>query len=161
MADSALARIVSAGGPGAKLKAPAPDRSYRNAREFEATLDDVGGEGQPGMFRLQRPYIRIGADSEFRPRADDALHGLVLIVGPESGEIEVRDTTGTERLMVWDEACFYERLMTVLLKRPTRAGDEVTIRVTDGVPDYARCRRPVEPPEEISLKVVGYMTLPE
>jgi hypothetical protein len=160
LADLGLAEIADAGGPGTALRAPAPSPNYRGAHEVAADLAEVRGEGRMGRFRLQRPYVHIAEGSAVRRRFDETLHGLALIIGPESGEVEIDDGGGAQRRMVFDEASHYERLTTIMLKRPVPPGREVTIRLTETVPDYSITRRPTEPPAERSLKLFSYLVSP-
>ncbi len=160
MADRALAEIADAGGPGTTLRASAPSPDYRGAREVAASIAEVDGDAQMGRFRLQLPYVRIAGGSAVRRRFDETLHGLALIIGPESGEVEISAAGEAQRKMAFDEAGHYERLGAMLLKRPVPPGVEVTIRSTETVPDYSISRRPMEPPAERSLKLFGYLVSP-
>jgi hypothetical protein len=157
MADLALAEIADAGGPGTTLQASAPSPNYRGAREVGANIAEARGDARMGRFRLQRRYVRITDGSAIRRRFDETLHGLALIIGPESGEIEIAAGGDVQRRMVFDEASHYERLGTIMLKRPVPPGVEVTIGPTGTVPDYSISRRPMEPPPERSLKLFSYL----
>lgn len=160
MADLGLAEIADAGSPGTTLRAPAPSPNYRGAHEVAVDLAEARGEARMGRFRLQRPYVRIAEGSAVRRRFDETLHGLALIIGPESGEVEIDDGGGAQRKMAFDEAAHYERLGTVMLKRPVSPGTEVNIRLTEAIPDYSISRRPMEPPPERSLKLFSYLVSP-
>jgi hypothetical protein len=160
MADLALAEISGAGGPGTTLRAPAPSPNYRGAGEVAADIAEVCGDARMGRFRLQRPYVHVADGSEVRRRFDGTLHGLALIIGPESGEVEIAAPGDAQRKMAFDEASHYERLGTMLLKRPVPPGVEVTIRQTEAVPDYSISRRPMEPPPERCLKLFSYLVTP-
>jgi hypothetical protein len=160
MADLALAEITDAGGPGTTLRASAPSPNYRGAREVAANIAEVSGDARMGRFRLQRPYVRIADGSAVCRRFDGTLHGVALIIGPESGEVEITARGDAQRRMAFDEAGHYERLGTMLLKRPVPPGVEVTIRPTEAVPDYSISRRPMEPPPERSLKLFSYLVSP-
>jgi hypothetical protein len=160
MADRAFAEITAAGGPGTALRAQAPAPNYRGAGEVTANIAEVSGDARMGRFRLQRPYVRITDGSAVHRCFDETLHGLVLIIGPESGEVEVAARGDAQRSMAFDEGGHYERLGTMMLKRPVPPGVEVTIRQTAAVPDYSISRRPMEPPPERSLKLFSYLVSP-
>jgi lysophospholipase L1-like esterase len=145
-------------GPTEQPPAPTSD-GFRDAQVLPPAAEDADGLAEMRLFRLQRPYLELPAGSAIGRRFSDRVAGLVMVVGPESGELEVTDASGKQRLMTWDEWCHYERFQACLFERPCEAG-EVSIELTETVPDYARCRRPVEPPERLSAKVIGYMVLP-
>jgi hypothetical protein len=63
--------------------------------------------------------------------------------------------------MLFDDFCFYERFGTSLFKEPIPAGAEVSIRLTERVPDYTITRRPIDPPSDRRLKLFGYLVVPE
>ena len=140
-----------------------PDPSsneYRGAHVLAVVAEDAAGPARMCVLRLQRPYLEFPHGSSIRRRFEERLAGLVLLVGPDSGELEVVDRRGPQRLMIWDEYCHYERFTACLFERPCEAGGEVSIELTDTVPDYASCRRPMDPPERRTVKVIGYMVLP-
>ncbi len=160
MADRALAEIADAGGPGAALGGSSPSPNYRGAREVAANVAEVHGDARMDTFRLQRPYVRVADGSAVRRRFDETLHGLALVIGPESGEVEIAAAGDAQRKMAFDEAGYYERLGTMMLKRPVPPGVEVTIRPTETVPDYSISRRPIKLPPERSLKLFSYLVCP-
>jgi hypothetical protein len=144
---------------GEEMPDPVGD-DLRDAHAIPVGAEDAEGPAEMLLFRLQRPYLELPAASSIRRRFADRLAGLVLLVGPESGELEIVNRSGRQRLMTWDEYCFYERYTALVFDRPCELG-EVSIELTDTVPDYASCRRPVEPPEHRTAKVIGYLVLPE
>jgi hypothetical protein len=113
-----------------------------------------------GLFRLVQPYLRAEQGIAIRRRFEEPLVGLLVLAGPESGEVAVTDGDGEQRAMVWDTGCHYERLMTVVLDRRCPPGEEVAIELTGRVPDYESCQRPADPPDRRDLRIVGYMLLP-
>jgi hypothetical protein len=160
MADIALTRIADAGGPGAGLTAPPAVPSYRYAHQIAATLDDVSGSGEVELFRLHRPYLRIGRRARVRRSFDGALHGLAVVIGPESGEVEISAGGERQRKMVFDPSSHYERFGTVTLQNPVPPGIETTITLTETAPDHSITRHPIEPPSERSLQLFGYLIAP-
>jgi hypothetical protein len=160
LAGAALATIVESDGPGATLTAAAPIPSYRDAREVPASIDDVHGDADAGLFKLHLPYVSVGPGAELRRRFDCTLHGLALIIGPESGEVEVVAEGAAQRKMAFDASSNYERFAAMMLSRPVPAGIEATIRVTDTVPDYSITHRPMEPPASRRLKLFSYLVTP-
>jgi hypothetical protein len=156
--DTAIASIagrpVEAGEPPSELTC-----SHGDARFIPVSPEDAQGPAEMRQFRLQRPYLELPAADRIRRRFDDRLAGLVLVVGPDAGELEITDEGGTQRVMTWDDWCHYERFTACLFPRPTRPGSDVSIAVTDTVPDYDTCRIPMQPPACRTAKVIGYMTL--
>jgi hypothetical protein len=138
-----------------------PGADYSGAHLVPATAEDADGPADMRLFRLHQAYLEIRDGSAIRPHLAGRLAGLALIVGPDSGELEITDSAGAQRLMTWDEFCHYERFTAIAFERPCRTGDEISIGLTETVPDYARCRRPVHPPESRTAKVIGYLVLPE
>jgi hypothetical protein len=157
--DQALARVVAAD----VTEAPSPPSPGALARAHfvPAEAGDASGAGQMKRFRLVQPYLQVGPGKSLQRSVDGLLVGLVVLAGPESGELEVTDRSGSQRAMVWDSDCFYERYTTVEFERPCPPGSGVTVELTDTSPDYSSCRRPVDPPERRDLRVVGYMVRPE
>jgi hypothetical protein len=133
---------------------------YRHAHVLPVAADHGAGAAEMGLFRLQLPYLELPLGSRIRRRLTEQLAGLLMVVGPESGELEIADSAGRQRLMAWDEFCHYERFTACVFDRPCEAGGEFSIELTSTVPDYASCRRPVEAPERRTAKVLSYMVLP-
>jgi hypothetical protein len=156
--DSAIGRLAAV--PGHEPSGHPATASFSRAHVVPAAIGDAGGAGRMETFRLIVPYLKIDGESAIRRTFDGRLAGLVVLAGPQSGEIEVTDATGSQRALIWDEDCSYERYMTVELDRECPAGAEVAIALTQTAPDYSVCRRPVEAPEHRDLRVVGYMVLP-
>jgi hypothetical protein len=161
LACDGIVELAGVDGSGPTLMAPPTDPSYRAAATVPATAEDAGGDGRMTLFRLSRPVLEVATDAVIRRRFDAALHGLALAFGPECGEIEVSADGRTERRMLFDDFCFYERFGTSLFKEPIPAGAEVSIRLTERVPDYTITRRPIDPPSDRRLKLFGYLVVPE
>jgi hypothetical protein len=160
MADIAIGRIADAGGPGARLIAAPTVPSYRHARQVAASLEDAIGDAELALFRLQRPYLRIKPGSRVRRRLDESLHGLAVVLGPESGEVEISAGGESQCRMLFDPSSHYERFGTALLRNPVPPGVETTISLTETKPDYSISRGPIEPPPEQSLQLFGYLVAP-
>jgi hypothetical protein len=152
-----------AGDATATVQAGVPDPvgdDYRHAHVIPVAEGDADGPAELRLFRLQRQFLELGAGTAIRRRFSERLAGLVMLVGPESGELEISDGRGPQRLMAWDQFCSYERFTASVFDRPCNAGDEVSIELTGTVPDYSRSRHPIDPPERRLAKVMGYMVLP-
>ncbi len=161
LAGRAMTTIADASRPaGGPPPAAHAEGRFHRARLAKAGPGDAGGAGRAGRFRLTLPFLEVGPGEPIRVQPEGELHGLALLIGPESGEIEVDDGHGAQRVMAWDDTCFYERYGTVLFERPCPPGAAVEISLTGRSPDYASCRRPVDPPAQRSLRVVGYLELP-
>jgi hypothetical protein len=159
-----VARIFAA--PAGPRVQPLPlfPESFRRTRIVPATraLVREGTVCGAGRFRLQYPYLELDAAGELRFTPDGDLVGLLVIVGPKSGYIEVGSAGGIAEHLLWDEQCSYERLASVVFAPLVRAGTEVTIRLSERPVDYSRARQPVDPAGAMDkrLKVVGLMVRP-
>jgi len=160
-ADVALARIADAGGPGAESVPPPTVPNYRQAHSVDASLDDVSGDGEVRLFRLHRPYVRIARGSRVLRRFNETLHGLAVVIGPESGEIEISAGGARQSKMLFDPSSHYERFGTVLLRHPVPPGTDAAISLTETTPDYSITKRPMDPPPERSLQLFAYLVAPE
>jgi hypothetical protein len=142
------------------VAAPLRDDGFRRAR-IEAPSAALAGDGAfaEGRFRLVYPYIEIDRRGELRFAPRGELVGLLVVLGPHSGYIQV--TAGGEIVdyLLWDDDCSYERLGSVVLDPFAPAGSEVTIRVTDRPVDRSTAKRPVDAREAARprLKVAGLM----
>jgi GDSL-like Lipase/Acylhydrolase family len=135
------------------------DEDFRGAHVVPVAAEDATG-AEMRLFRLHRPYLELPPGPAIRRQFTNRVAGLVMVVGPEAGELEITDRRGSQRLMTWDEYCHYDRFTSCLFERPCEPGSDVSIELTDAVPDYARCRRPLDAPERRVAKVMGYMVLP-
>jgi hypothetical protein len=158
LTEAALASIQAERG-GQPAHPPGVD--YSGAHFVPVAAGECEGVAEMKLFRLHRPYLEVAAGSTIRPRIAGRLAGLALVVGPESGELEIADRAGSQRLMAWDEFCHYERFTAIAFERACPAGDEISIELTQTIPDYSRSREPVEPSERRTAKVIGYLVLPE
>jgi GDSL-like lipase/acylhydrolase family protein len=160
-ADRAIGSLTEAGSHEKARPGHALDHGFAGAHLLPAKPGDAAGPASMRLFRLHRPYLELAPGTLLQRRFDERLAGLAVLAGPESGEIRVTDSTGSQTAMVWDEDCHYERFMTVELDRDCPPGADVRVELTDRVPDYSSCRRPVEPPERRDLRVIGYLLLPD
>jgi hypothetical protein len=154
---NALAQIPAM--PPAAAVQPRSD-AFRRAR-IAAPEPALAG-GRPfteGRFRLVWPYLEIGRDGELRFTPEGELVGLLVVLGPHSGYIEVSAAGEAVDYLLWDDECSYERLGSVVLERFVPAGTEVTIRVIDRLVDYGSAKRPVDWGEAARprLKLAGLM----
>jgi hypothetical protein len=160
-ADEAIGRLAELDpSPGPIPATRALDGGFARAHIVRMDPADAGEAGSTGLFRMQRPYLEVPLGGEVRRTFDERLAGLVVLAGPQSGEIRVTHGTEVETAMIWDAACHYERFTTVEFDRMIPPGVEVGIELTETVPDYATCHRPLEPPERRNLRLIGYMLLP-
>jgi hypothetical protein len=135
--------------------------SFRQTRivAAEAGLVRDTARCREGRFRLVYPYLEIDAGNELHLTAEADLVGLLVIVGPDSGYIEVECPAGCSEYLLWDEHCSYDRLASVVFSPFVPAASRVTIGVSARTVDYSRARRPVDPARSVAkrLKVVGLM----
>ncbi|HEY4346155.1 MAG TPA: hypothetical protein VGM80_01095 [Gaiellaceae bacterium] len=76
---------------------------------------------------------------------DGDLVGMLTILGPHSGHIEVDDGHVSQEHLLWDEECSYERLGSVIFEPFPAARSDVRIRIVDRPVDYANARRSIDP----------------
>lgn len=140
--------------------APLRDDAFRSAR-IEAPSPALAGGGPfaEGRFRLVYPYLEIDCAGELRFTPKVELVGLLVVLGPHSGYIEVTASGETVEYLLWDDECSYERLGSVVLGPFAPAGSEVTIRVMDRPVDHSAARRPIDAGEaaRARLKLAGLM----
>jgi hypothetical protein len=153
----AVAQIQPGLRPAAK---PLRDDAFRRAR-IEAPSHALAGDGPfaEGRFRVLKPYIEIDRAGELRFTSEGELVGLLVVLGPHSGYIEVTAAGETVEYLLWDNECSYERLGSVVLGPFAPAGSEVTIRVADRQVDRSAAKRPIDAgeAERTRLKVAGLM----
>jgi hypothetical protein len=156
---NALAQIPAAARtPAVQLR----DDTYRRARIEPAEPALAGGSPYTeGRFRLVTPYLEIDRHGELRFTSASDLVGLLLVLGPHSGYIEVNSAGEAIEYLLWDDECSYERLGSVVLERFVPAGSEVTIRVIDRSVNHSAAKRPIDPSEAARprLKLAGLMVL--
>jgi hypothetical protein len=161
--DRALADLFGANGdlPAERRSGHPGGTDFSRARVQPAALEETGGRGSGQSFRLQVPYVQVGAGVSVRFRPSGELLGFVLLIGPDSGEIEVSWEGGREEILVFDEFSYYQRLSTVLLGKRIPAGAEVTIELTRRSVDRTGTVKPIEDPAAIepALRLIGYMAL--
>lgn len=157
--------LVAAAEPRARPRmGPLFAESFARTRVVPATPDVLRERDRyrKALFRFAYPYIEIDATNELRFTPDGDLVGLVVVVGPESGFIEVDGAGRSDQYLLWDDHCYYDRLGTVIFTPFHPAGTPVAIRLTDREVDYSTCRRPIAdvPAIEKRLKVIGLMVRP-
>ena len=140
------------------------DATFRGATVVAPTTEmfrDPGGCHER-RFRLVYRYLEIDSSNEllFVPTGD--LVGLLVIVGPDAGWIEVEAGGATGEYLVWDEHSSYDRLGSVILSPFPASGAEVSIRLSDRPVDYSQARRPIDPDRAANkrLKLAGLMVRP-
>lgn len=120
---------------------PEPELSFRDARLLP--VDPADG-GVPGRFRLMWPLGTLDRDSAVRRSFTGNLDGIVLVVGPGTGEIEVTDARGAQRVTTRDRWSHYDRYGVKLFSRRLEPG-EVTIAPTEN---------------GTTLRLIGYLEVP-
>jgi hypothetical protein len=158
-----LARVLATSRPSAEPE-PRYAESFRRTRIVPATPDLLrdGTAFRARRFRLAYPYLELGSANDLRYTPDGDLVGLLVIVGPDAGFIEVETPGRTAEYLLWDEHCSYDRLASVVFAPFVHAGTPVTIRLSPRPVDYSRARRPIAGAASIEkrLKVVGLMVRP-
>lgn len=134
---------------------------FSGARVQPAALEETGGRGSEQRFRLQVPYVQVGVGVPVHCRPSGELVGFIVLVGPDSGEIEVSWSGGRESILMFDEFSNHQRLSTVVLAKRIPAGADVLIELTDRPVDRTATIKPIEDPAAIepTLRLVGYMVL--
>ena len=104
-------------------------------------------------------YIEVGTDNSFKFQIKGELIGLMVIVGRDSGMVKISANDRTDKVMLWDKWCHYDRFSTVILSQKYNRPTNVEIKLTDEAIDYSSCRREIENPQQIvkKLKLVGIM----
>ena len=142
---------------------PVRDDAFRAARiEAPSSVLAGGGPFAEGRFRLVYPYLELERGREIRLTPGGELVGLLAVLGPHSGYIEVTAGVESGEYLLWDDECSYERLGSVILDPFAPAGCEVTIRVSDRAVDRSAAKRPVDAHEaaRTRLKLAGLMVRP-
>ncbi len=105
-------------------------------------------------------YIEIASDNSFQFKMKGELIGLMVIVGRDSGMIEFSADDRSQKVMLWDKWCHYDRFTTIILSKKYSQMTEVEIKTTDEAVDYSACRREITNAEQIvkKIKLVGIMT---
>jgi hypothetical protein len=157
---AALAELPEAPRP---ARVTSADAGYGSTRVVPATpaLAANGPVGE-ARFRLSYPYVEIDRRGLLRFRPDGELVGLLVIVGPHSGYIELASPAGRSEHLLWDEECSYERLGSVILEPFVPAGAEVTIRLSSRPVDESGAKRTIDPALAARklLKLVGLLVRP-
>lgn len=112
-----------------------------------------------GKFRLVLDFIQIDSHNEIVWKFDGDLVGMQLILGKESGVIEVVTPQATYTYALWDPDCYYDRVGSKIIYPFIPAHTPVRIRLTEQPIDYSVSRRPIENTEAIqkNLKVLSFM----
>lgn len=112
-----------------------------------------------GKFRLLMDYIQIDSHNELVCEFDGDLVGLWLIVGKESGVIELRTPNEVQEYTLWDTDCHYDRIMGEIFYPFVPAHTPLRIRLTEQPMDYTKLRHPIENAEAIqkNLKILSFL----
>ena len=156
--DDALAEVAAVPGP-AGAAPPAPEGNLRFARTTPVDPRDLHG-GTAGRWRVGWPTFEVSEGARLTRRLEGSIDGLAVVLGPESGELLVSDSGGDQRAMAWDPWCHYERFSVVPFPRRCAPGSEVSVSLTDTVPDYSSLRAPIDPPERRGVRVIAYLEAP-
>jgi hypothetical protein len=158
---AAIAEAVPAlGGPRRSAAAPLYAESFARTRVVPAARDHIVAPERARFdtFRFAYPFIEVDSCNELRGRFDGDLLGLLVVVGPDAGFIEVAAAGARREYQLWDEYCHYDRLSATIFAPFCPAGELVRIRLLEREVDYSRCRRP--PVADVlakRLKVIGFM----
>jgi lysophospholipase L1-like esterase len=152
-----LSRTAGPRGPSPALF---PD-SLRHGRVIDAdpALLQDPGDHERGVFRLACSYVEVDSRNQFRFRLGGDLVGLLVVIGPHSGYIELDVDGESTEYLLWDEHCTYERLSSVIFTPFAPGGAEVTIRQSEKpVPgNEARSGEQAAPAPRKRLKLIGLM----
>lgn len=104
-------------------------------------------------------YFELDSNNELEFEIEGKLIAILVIIGRESGIVELVTPSRTYEYCLWDEYCHYDRLDAQPIDRHFAAKTRVKLRLTDKPIDYSRCRRPIDNPEAIekSMKIVGLL----
>lgn len=86
-----------------------------------------GGEAIRGIFRLYYPYLEIGFDSKLQFSFDQELIGMMLVIGPHSGEISVEVNSSLHKYSLYDQWCDFERVKALIFNEPIPSGSDVRV----------------------------------
>jgi hypothetical protein len=126
--------------------APMHARDFSGATVIAARPEMVSGAGiETGRFRLQYPYLELAPANVIRfASPDQALLGLLLVLGPRSGAALI----GGVRHELRDRWCHFERLHAHVFRAEFPPGTPVEIAP---LPDDSRPTR---------LQLAGFLTRP-
>ncbi len=141
-----------------KPSAPLHPHHYQFTEIAPATPAMLAGNGpvEVGQFNKTYDFVQVGFENEFIVAGTGVLVGMVVVVGPDSGIVEVASPTLTQRHQLWDRWCHYDRLQTTLFWPQIAPGTPVSVRLIDAPVDYAGIQPP-PPASAKTLKVIGFM----
>lgn len=109
-----------------------PDH-LRNAEIVPAlpTMCDDANAALERRFKLAMPCLSLATGNRCSwGTVTGEIMGLLVVVGPESGVIEITIDGVITRVQLWDGWCDRERLQVVILDRPCPAGVPVHVAMT-------------------------------
>lgn len=120
------------------------------------------------IHNITLPVIGISIKESFTLPYDleskTLLVGLWLLVGPDSGWIEIQDeqTEIREKITIWDPWCHYERFMIRRFANRFILQNKLTLRLLEEDPAYSTCRRvmPIVPLDRRRIWLLGYSGIP-
>ena len=140
---------------------PLHPHHYQSTAIVFADPDMVVGDGEwhLGRFRDTYAFVQVGFANALVLQCADTLVGMVVVVGPEAGVVEVTSPAGTQRYQLWDQWCHYDRLQTVLFWPHFAQGTRLQLRLVDVPVDKSGVSQPDPPGGERkkALKVIGFM----
>ncbi|MEI7781633.1 MAG: hypothetical protein WCJ18_06885, partial [Planctomycetota bacterium] len=84
------------------------------------------------LFKLAVPCVSLATGNPCRwGTAAGEIVGLLVVVGPDSGVIEIAVDGVITRVQLWDGWCDRERLQVVIIDTPCPAGVPVRVTLTD------------------------------
>lgn len=105
-------------------------------RHAEIVPASVAMCGDPGaarerLFKLAVPCLALSSGNACSwSTSTGELVGLLVVVGPESGVIEIAVGGVTTRVQLWDSWCDRERLQVVILDTPCPAGTPIHVAMS-------------------------------
>jgi hypothetical protein len=158
-ADAIVEALTTATDP--TVEAPLHADVYDATLVREATPDLLSDPARAArrVFRFNYPVLDVEPDVDLVLEDVRGVVGLVVVVGPDSGEVEIEDGERSRRVILFDEYCHYERLNTIVFSGTRADPGRVRVRLTRAAVDTSVCRQPVPPraPGERRLSVVGLM----
>lgn len=145
--------------PGAEFPVPTPlhPQHYQFTQIVPAgdAIQPEHGTFPTGRFADAYDFVQVGERQEFAVRPEVTLAGMLVVVGPDSGVLDVAG----QGIQLWDPWCIYERLQTVLFWPHFQPGTKVRICLTDAPVDYSPARDPALAAfdGQKSLKVIGFL----
>lgn len=96
-----------------------------------------------GRYRWWYPWVSLSAGNAITFACEADIVGLLVVVGSDSGFLDVHCESGSRSVCMFDEWCHYDRLHSLLFAAPG-PHRRVRIEVRDSPVDVSIARRPIE-----------------